>query len=187
MTSWFWTACGSAAADGFWHPTQSKHSGTPIDRSALPSLKQERVSLDQILLGPSPRPFLLCGEEVLGLGVSSICPAPRARVGPPRLPASASIPRGPRPALPAPRVACRPHRPHSCLAGHCYRRISQRSSRAEAKCILMAAGGRALSSASPGLRSVGLCVACRVSACPWRLPADPAATPSKATKPANHP
>jgi hypothetical protein len=46
--------------------------------------------------------------------------------------------------------ACRPHRPHSRLAGHCYRRSSRRQSRVEAKCILVAAGGRSLSSDSSG-------------------------------------
>ena len=97
MASWFWTACGSAADDGLWYPTQSKHRGIlSID------LSSRAMSLDQILLGPSPRPFLLGSEEVLGLGVSPICPASYSRVGPPRLPTSASIPRGPRPALPAP-------------------------------------------------------------------------------------
>jgi hypothetical protein len=65
-------------------------------------LPSRAISLDQILLGPSPRPFLLGSEEVLGLGGASICPAAWPRVGPPRRPTSASIPRGPRPALPAP-------------------------------------------------------------------------------------
>ena len=142
MTSWFWTACGSAAADGLWHPTQSKHRGTPIDRSAV---KSDVVGSDFAWTVASPVPARQRGGTGPGRGFDMPRGlAPRGAASPPDL--SWYSPRT------SPRAACawarRPHRPHSCLAGHCYRRSSRRWSRAEAKCILVAAGGRALSSAS---------------------------------------
>jgi hypothetical protein len=88
------------------------------------------------------------------MGVASIWPASYPCAGPPRL---ASL--GKYFPWTSRRAACararRPHRPHSRLAhsrlaGHCHRRSSRGHSRAEAKCILVAAGGRSLSSASSG-------------------------------------
>jgi hypothetical protein len=128
------------------------------------------MSLDQILLGPSPRPFSESSEEVLGLGVSPICPASYSRVGPPRLPTSASIPRGPRPALPAPGPADPTARILAVLVtatgaaaeGGPVRRPSASCWKPEGAHYLLLA---------PNLRcgtACGLSVACRVcvSACP---------------------
>ena len=113
------------------------------------------MSFDQILLGLSPRPFSAQqrGGPGPGRGFDMARELlPRGAASPPDL--EKYSPRtSPRAAC---AWACRPHRPHSCLAGHCYRRSSRRWSRAEAKCILVAAGGRSLSSTSSGPAVRGL-------------------------------
>ena len=181
MASWFWTACGSAADDGLWYPTQSKHRGIlSID------LSSRAMSLDQILLGPSPRPFSENSEEVLGLGVSPICPASYSRVGPPRLPTSASIPRGPRPALPAPGPADPTARILALLVtaigaaaeGGPVRRPSASWWQPEGAHYLLLAPNLRCGTAC-GLPGVRECMPMAATGRPNRYP--------KATKPANHP
>jgi hypothetical protein len=130
--------------------------------------------------------FLLCGEEVPGLGVASICPAGYSRVGPPRLPASGSISRGPRPALPAPGPADPTARIPALLVtaigaaaeGSPVRRPSASWWQPEgAHCLLLAPGLRCETVC--GLTGVRECMPMATTGRPNRYP--------KATKPVNHP
>ena len=148
--------------------------------------RQERCRWIRFCLDRRLARFLLGTEEVLGLGVSPICPAPRARVGPPRLPTSASIPRGPRPALPAPGPTDPTARIPALLAtaigaaaeGGPVRRPSASWWQPEgAHCLLLAPNLRC--GTACGLPGVRECMPMAATGRPNRYP--------KATKPANHP
>jgi hypothetical protein len=132
------------------------------------------------------------GEEVPGMGVASICTASctpawgrlasRARSG--------SISRGPRPALPAPGLADPTARIPALLVTAIGAAAEDSPVRRPSACILVAAGGRSLSSASSGpavcdcvwlpcgLPGVRECMPMAITGRPSRYP--------KATKPANH-
>ena len=148
--------------------------------------RQERCRWIRFCLDRRLARFLLGIEEVLGLGVSPICPAPRARVGPPRLPTSASIPRGPRPALPAPGPTDPTARIPALLAtaigaaaeGGPVRRPSASWWQPEGAHYLLLAPNLRCGTAC-GLPGVRECMPMATTGRPNRYP--------KATKPANHP
>jgi hypothetical protein len=173
-------------------PLQKNRTASPHPKSALGGgrlihSKGARTSAGQILLGPSPRPFpplqRAGRSQIPGLGVIPIWPASCSRVGPPRRPTSRSIPRGPRPALPAPGpadpAACIPALLASAIGaaagGSPVRRTSASWWQPEgAHCLLLA----------PGLRCGAVCGLPGVRECmPWRLPADPTATPRQPNRP----
>ena len=130
--------------------------------------------------------FLLSSSEVPGLGGASIWPASCSRVGPPRRPTSRSIPRGPRPALPAPGPTDPTARIPALLAtaigaaaeGGPVRRPSASWWQPEgAHCLLLAPNLRC--GTACGLPGVRECMPMATTGRPNRYP--------KATKPANHP
>jgi hypothetical protein len=187
MTSWFWTACGAAAADGFWHPTQSKHRGI------LSAVNQERCRWIRFCLLDRRLPrVLLCGEgRCWSWARLRYAPGPAHAWGRlaarPQLvfPVDLAPARCLRPGPPTPPPAFLPcwslprvhfHRRRSRRYRSPVRRPSASWWQPEgAHCLLIA----------PGLRCGAGCVACRVcvSACPWRLPADPTATPRQPNRP----